>query len=697
MGGRGDEDGLDVVRPRGPATGEEGVGPGGGDERPPGPGRESGGERGLPARARDQPGDVVEHCGRDRLRTHRRLGRKKGPRVGPWPQAGESPAWILPPPECLFVRGVGIAELKTQEKPVELRFRQRVSARLFARVLGGDDHEGTGKRVGHAVDGGLPLFHGLEERALGAGGGTVDLVGQKERGEEGPGHEAEAPVGRAVDLRTDDVGGQEVAGELQAAEPETQEMCEGGGEESLPCSGVVLQEEMTLGQDPGQSQGQGRTLAEENPVGLVEKSGEGAHEIGRGAARGGGRIGAHPEVLDGDGPIIDRARAPRPSCVRSRSATMTGRAAAAAANLWVTIFVTADTTSLLDGLNDLWAGVPLARVAELRRSGTGGRPSFCLALHYPPGGDGWEVWLSTLASTLARRLAVSAVDLEAVFEPRPTLVPADRAGLGDVAHLVAISSAKGGVGKSTVTYNLALALAGLGARVGVLDADIYGPSLARLAGLAEARAHSRDGRRLEPLEAHGLRVMSVAFLIPDDTAVAWRGPMVTQALQQILLQTDWPPLDYLLVDLPPGTGDIHLTLAQRIAVSGVVVVTTPQELAVLDARRGLRLFEKMRVPVLGVLENMRGYRCPHCGHEEELFGQGGGEALARSSGVPYLGALPLDPALRVASDEGRPVVLEDPEGSLAARFRSLALRLAAHLAALDPDSLAPPVIETEEH
>jgi ATP-binding protein involved in chromosome partitioning len=358
--------------------------------------------------------------------------------------------------------------------------------------------------------------------------------------------------------------------------------------------------------------------------------------------------------------------------------------------------VTAETTgSLLDGLNDPWAGVPLARVADLKALREGAAPSFRLALRYPPGGDGWDEWLGGVADTLARRLSVPTVEIEAVFEPRPTLATEDRAGLGDVAHLVAVSSAKGGVGKSTVTYNLALALASLGARVGVLDADIYGPSLARLAGLGTATARSRDGRRLEPLEAHGLRVMSVAFLVPEDTAVAWRGPMVTQALQQLLLQTDWPPLDYLLVDLPPGTGDIQLTLAQRIAVSGVVVVTTPQELAVSDARRGLRLFEKMRVPILGVLENMSGYRCPHCGHEEELFGHGGGEALAASAGVLYLGSLPLDPALRAAADEGRAIALDDPAGALASRFRTLALKLAACLAALDPEDLAPPVIETE--
>jgi ATP-binding protein involved in chromosome partitioning len=359
-------------------------------------------------------------------------------------------------------------------------------------------------------------------------------------------------------------------------------------------------------------------------------------------------------------------------------------------------FVTADTNSLLDGLDDPRAGAPLSRVAELKPAAGGTGRDFRLVLRYPPGGDGWEAWLQGLAAVLARRLEVPSVGLETVFEPRRSLPAEEGTALANVAHLVAVSSAKGGVGKSTLTYNLALALSALGARVGVLDADIYGPSLARLAGLGETRATSRDGRRLNPLEAHGLKVMSVAFLVPDDTAVAWRGPMVTQALQQLLLQTDWPPLDYLLVDLPPGTGDIPLTLAQRIAVSGVVVVTTPQELAVLDARRGLRLFEKMHVPVLGVLENMRGYRCPHCGHEEELFGRGGGEALARSAGVPYLGSLPLDPALRTASDEGRAIVRDEPAGPLAARFRTLAVTLAARLAALDPEALRLPEIVTEK-
>ena len=358
--------------------------------------------------------------------------------------------------------------------------------------------------------------------------------------------------------------------------------------------------------------------------------------------------------------------------------------------------MTVDLPSLLEGLHDPRSGRPLSRVAELRAGPEGPRPSFTLVFRYPIGGEGSDEQRSALASSLAQRLGVASVELETRFEARPTLVPGEHTGLGEVAHLVAVSSAKGGVGKSTLTYNLALSLAGLGARVGVLDADIYGPSLARLAGLAEARARSRDGRRLDPLEAHGLKVMSVAFLVPDDTAVAWRGPMVTQALQQLLLQTDWPPLDYLLVDMPPGTGDIHLTLAQRIAVSGVVIVTTPQDVAVMDARRGLRLFETVRVPVLGVLENMAGYRCPHCGHEEELFGRGGGEALARACAVPYLGSLPFDPALVGASDRGRPIVLDEPRGALARRFRAVALQLAAELAALNPEDLAPPEIVTEE-
>jgi ATP-binding protein involved in chromosome partitioning len=257
--------------------------------------------------------------------------------------------------------------------------------------------------------------------------------------------------------------------------------------------------------------------------------------------------------------------------------------------------------------------------------------------------------------------------------------------LPGVRNLLAVASGKGGVGKSTVAVNFALALASEGARVGLLDADIYGPSQPRMLGLMGRRPETKDGKLLEPLVAHGIEAMSIGFLVDDQQPMAWRGPMVTSALNQLLMQTRWGDLDYLVVDMPPGTGDIQLTLAQRVPVSGAVIVTTPQDIALADARKGLEMFQKVHVPVLGVVENMSLHVCSRCGHEERIFGEHGGTELARQYGVPLLGSLPLDRRIREETDQGKPTVAADPTGPLARAFTEAALRAAGELAARTKD------------
>ena len=256
-----------------------------------------------------------------------------------------------------------------------------------------------------------------------------------------------------------------------------------------------------------------------------------------------------------------------------------------------------------------------------------------------------------------------------------------------IRNIIAVASGKGGVGKSTTAVNLALALSAEGANVGVLDADIYGPSQPRMLGIS-AKPESKDGKTLEPLNSYHLQAMSIGFLIDEETPMIWRGPMVTQALQQLLNDTNWKDLDYLVVDLPPGTGDIQLTLAQQVPVSGAVIVTTPQDIALLDARKGLKMFEKVEVPVLGIIENMSIHICSNCGHEEHIFGEGGGERMSEENNVDFLGALPLDKRIREETDGGKPTVVAEPDARISQIYREIARRTAAKLSLKSKDYAA---------
>ena len=263
----------------------------------------------------------------------------------------------------------------------------------------------------------------------------------------------------------------------------------------------------------------------------------------------------------------------------------------------------------------------------------------------------------------------------------------------NVKNIIAVASGKGGVGKSTTAVNLALALAAEGASVGILDADIYGPSQPTMLGI-NARPESLDGKTMEPLENHGVQVSSIGFMIDPDEPMVWRGPMVTQALQQLLDQTNWRDLDYLIVDMPPGTGDIQLTLSQKVPVTGAVIVTTPQDIALLDARKGLKMFEKVGIPIIGVVENMSTHICSNCGHTEAIFGQGGGEKMCRDFGVDFLGALPLTMAIREQADSGRPTVVADPDGAVASVYKEIARKVAVKVAekAKDMTSKFPTIV-----
>lgn len=287
-----------------------------------------------------------------------------------------------------------------------------------------------------------------------------------------------------------------------------------------------------------------------------------------------------------------------------------------------------------------------------------------------------------LSSTLKQTLeAVDGVDSAEVAVSSKIEAHAVQKGVDPikgVKNIIAVASGKGGVGKSTTAVNLALALSAEGARVGILDADIYGPSQPRMLGIS-GQPESEDGKKLQPMVNHGLQSMSIGYLIDEETPMIWRGPMVTQALEQLLKDTQWNDLDYLVIDLPPGTGDTQLTLAQKVPVSGAVIVTTPQDIALLDARKGLKMFEKVEVPVLGVVENMSIHICSNCGHEEHIFGEGGGKRMSDQFEVAFLGALPLDLRIREETDAGKPTVAAEPDGRISQIYRDIARRTTAKL------------------
>jgi ATP-binding protein involved in chromosome partitioning len=324
--------------------------------------------------------------------------------------------------------------------------------------------------------------------------------------------------------------------------------------------------------------------------------------------------------------------------------------------------------------------------AQLRLGLDADRAAVSLALGYPLGADA----VASLRADIARVLAAEGLVL-ASFDARSRIVPhatqPNVTPLPGVRNILAVGSGKGGVGKSTTAVNLALALAAEGARVGILDADVYGPSIPTMLGLS-GRPDSPDGKTIEPMRAHGVEAMSIGLMVEQDTPMIWRGPMATSALTQLLGETRWGDLDYLLVDLPPGTGDIQLTLAQKIPVAGAIIVTTPQDVATLDARKALKMFEKVQVPVLGIVENMAVHVCTQCGHTEHLFGHGGGERMAAQYGIPLLGSLPLEVGIREQGDAGVPLVAAAPGSAAAQAYRRAALQLAARLAARPRASLS---------
>lgn len=334
--------------------------------------------------------------------------------------------------------------------------------------------------------------------------------------------------------------------------------------------------------------------------------------------------------------------------------------------------------ALLARVKDPHTGNDLVTSGHLRGIGVDGdKVAVELVLGYPA--SSWHAALAEmtegalLADPSISGATVSVTSRIASHQVQKSLSP-----IPGVKNILAVASGKGGVGKSTTAVNLALALAAEGARVGVLDADIYGPSIPRMLGIS-GRPETVDEKRIVPMRAHGVQAMSIGFLIDEDAPMIWRGPMTTQALQQLLNETAWQDLDYLIIDLPPGTGDIQLTLSQRIPVSGALIVTTPQDIALLDARRALRMFEKVEVPVLGIVENMAIHVCSNCGHAEHVFGSGGGARMSEQYDVPLLGSLPLDITIREQADGGAPTVVAQPESAVAAAYRDIARKASGQL------------------
>jgi ATP-binding protein involved in chromosome partitioning len=313
----------------------------------------------------------------------------------------------------------------------------------------------------------------------------------------------------------------------------------------------------------------------------------------------------------------------------------------------------------------------------------GGDLSFEVELGYPAKSQVPELRRALIA---AARTVAGVQNVSVNITTRVTAHAVQRGVqlMPNVKNIIAVASGKGGVGKSTTAANLALALAAEGAKVGVLDADIYGPSQPMMLGI-DRRPESDDGKTMEPLENHGIQVMSIGFLIDQEEAMIWRGPMATQALEQLLRQTNWAELDYLIVDMPPGTGDIQLTLSQRVPMTGAVIVTTPQDIALIDAKKAVTMFEKVGVPILGVVENMAVHVCSNCGHAEHIFGEGGGKRYAQAKGIDYLGALPLAMHIREQADSGKPTVVSDPDSEASRMYKSIARQVAIKIASKAKD------------
>ena len=343
-----------------------------------------------------------------------------------------------------------------------------------------------------------------------------------------------------------------------------------------------------------------------------------------------------------------------------------------------------DIKTALQGVVDPNTGTDFVSTRALKNLQiSGGDVAFDIELGYPA-----KSQIPALRRALvAAAKGVAGVDNVSVNLSTRVIAHAVQRGvqlMPNVKNIIAVASGTGGVGKSTTAVNLALALAAEGASVGLLDADIYGPSQPMMMGI-DARPESGDGKTMEPLENYGVQVMSIGFLVAQDEAMIWRGPMATQALEQLLRQTNWKDLDYLIVDMPPGTGDIQLTLSQRVPMTGAVIVTTPQDIALLDARKGIKMFEKVGVPILGIVENMAVHVCSKCGHTEHIFGQDGGRKMAAEYSMDYLGALPLDINIRLQADNGRPTVVADPDGEVAALYKAVARQVAVKIAAQAKD------------
>lgn len=339
---------------------------------------------------------------------------------------------------------------------------------------------------------------------------------------------------------------------------------------------------------------------------------------------------------------------------------------------------TAQIEAVLQGIIDPHVDTNLVAAKSVKNiSIEGGQVKIEIVLGYPANQYKQEL-ASLIQHKVESALGLTAVQVDVSWKIVAHSVQRGLKPINSIKNIIAVASGKGGVGKSTTAVNLALALSSEGASVGILDADIYGPSQPRMLGV-KGKPQSKDGKSLEPIVSYNLQSMSIGYLIDEETPMIWRGPMVTQALEQLLMDTNWKDLDYLVIDLPPGTGDTQLTLAQKVPVSGAVIVTTPQDIALLDARKGLKMFEKVEVPVLGVVENMSIHICSQCGHEEYIFGSGGGQRMADESQVNFLGALPLDIKIREQTDAGKPTVIAAPDSRITKIYQEIARRVAGRL------------------